>query len=120
VDEDVTTNAKHVDQTGLALETRLTDTVACDIIKEEDSGIVFAPELGAFEAQLSKISLSDFTDSDGTAWDTTEEDDTRDLSTASERSVRFSEPLVTSSLEVPRINIDDLDELFYTATEISG
>jgi hypothetical protein len=114
---DAATKAKHADHAGLALEARSTDTAACAIIQEEDSGIVFVSELGAFEAQLNKLSLSESLDSDGT---TTEDDDARDLSTASERSVRFSEPLVTSSLEVPRINADDLDELFYTATEISG
>lgn len=37
----------------------------------------------------------------------------------SEKSVRFAEPLVTSSWDVPRIDSDDLDALFYTAMDIS-
>jgi len=37
----------------------------------------------------------------------------------SERSVRFADPLVTSSWDVPRIHSDDLEELFYTAMDIS-
>lgn len=38
---------------------------------------------------------------------------------SSERSVRFADPLVTSSWDVPRIDSDDLEDLFYTAMDIS-
>lgn len=37
----------------------------------------------------------------------------------SEKSVRFTDPLVTSSWDVPRVDSDDLEELFYTAMDIS-
>jgi hypothetical protein len=100
-------------------ETCSVDMTASDAMEEDESDLVLPPGLDTDDAQVNDVSLNDSLYSDGTASDTMEEDDARDLSTASERSVRFADPLVTSSLEVPRINADDLDELFYTATEIS-
>lgn len=41
------------------------------------------------------------------------------LTDVSEKSVRFAEPLVTSSWDVPRVHSDDLEALFYTAMDIS-
>ena len=38
---------------------------------------------------------------------------------SSDKSVRFANPVVTSSWDVPRIHSDDLEELFYTAMDIS-
>lgn len=100
-------------------ETCSVDMTASDAMEEDESDLVLPPGLDTDDAQVNDVSLNDSLYSDGIASDTMEEGDARDLSTASERSVRFADPLVTSSLEVPRINADDLDELFYTATEIS-
>jgi hypothetical protein len=51
--------------------------------------------------------------------DETDETFSDSFDESSDKSVRFADPLVTSSWDVPRIHSDDLEELFYTAMDIS-
>ena len=71
------------------------------------------------EKDIQRIESFESYSADETGSNSLEEDEGRDLSVASEKSVRFADPLVTSSWDVPRIHSDDLEALFYTAVDIS-
>ena len=62
---------------------------------------------------------SDESEADGSAMQVTEDDDTKNMSSESDKSVRFSDPLVTDSWDVPRKEEDDIEKLFYSAMDFA-
>jgi hypothetical protein len=128
-ESDVDASIKKID----SLETS-SDSEQADLATKNDEHEIFAPEL--FVPMLDHVG-------DGTQYeyrgisssvDTDSRDESKfidrlksngtdktltDSFDESDKSVRFADPLVTSSWDVPRIHSDDIEELFYTAMDIS-